>query len=135
VPPAPRTPASAAGIVYIGIVASTIIVSVGAAVVSASLHTTNTSFGALDGLALLAGLGGLGAVLRLRGALPESTGGDAWWRANAGACLVLWALLELVALIGSTLLFITGHVVVFAVLVLAAMGGLVTLSPGRLAPP
>jgi hypothetical protein len=134
---APRSPASAARIVYIGLLASTIIISGGALAVSLSLGTVTSGTGSIDWIALVVGLGILGIVLQRRQRLEaQSAGGwaDAWWQANSGAALVLWALLEFTSTIGSVVLFATGHIVVFVVLVFLALSGLLLLSPGRLHP-
>lgn len=135
-PAAPRSPASAATAVYTGIVASTVIISAGAVVVSQSLGTGGNGFGIADAVALFLGLGVLAFLIVRRAALPPNGSGaaDAWWQANMGACVVLWSLGELPAVIGATLLFAGGHTPAAAVLIGLGIATLVLLTPGRLSP-
>jgi len=136
VPQAGRAPSSSARVVYAGIVASPLIVTVGALVVSMSLNSASGKLGAPDAVAFLLGLAVFVVGMRIRQRLGERRGGqtrEEWWAANAGRVLLLWGLLELGAMAGAVLLFATGHLPVFAVLALAALAGLMASSPGRLA--
>ena len=135
-PQAQRAPSSSARVVYAGIVASTLIVSLGALVVSMSLDSASGRLGPPDAAAFLLGLGVFVAGMRIRQRLGERRGGQSreeWWTAHAGRVLLLWGLMELAAMAGAALLFATGHLPVFVVLALAALAGLATSSPGRLA--
>lgn len=135
-PQAERTPSSSARVVYAGIVASTLIVTIGALVVSMSLKSASGSLGAPDAVAFLLGLGVILAGTKIRLRLGESKRGQSreeWWTAHAGRVLLLWGLMELTAMAGAVLLFATGHLLVFVVLALAALAGLATSSPGRFA--
>ena len=135
-PPAERAPSSSARVVYAGIVASTLIVTIGALVVSMSLKSASGSMGAPDAVVFLLGLGVFVAGTKIRQRLGERRGGrsrEEWWAANAGRVLLLWGLMELAAMAGAALLFATGHLPVFVMLALAALAGLATSSPGRFA--
>lgn len=134
-PSGPRPPSSAARAIFAGIIASTTIVTSGAFVVSLSLHTTSRAVGPLDGVALFLGLVILWVVRMRWSGLPArraDESADGWWRENAGAALLLWALLELAAMLGAVTLFATGHLIVFAVLAMLVLTGFVVLTPGRL---
>jgi len=136
VPPAERASSSSARVVYAGIVASTLIVTIGALVVSMSLKSASGSLGAPDAVVFLLGLGVFVAGTKIRQRLGERRGGrsrEEWWTANAGRVLLLWGLMELAAMAGAALLFATDHLPVFVVLALAALAGLATSSPGRFA--
>ena len=133
-PQAERAPSSSARVVYAGIVASTLIVSLGALVVSMSLKSFSTGIGLGDLAALLVGFGAFGAVVRRLQRLGGRRTGqsrDEWWGENAGRVLLVWGLWELGAMAGAALLFATGHYPIFTVLALAALAGLATSSPGR----
>ena len=135
-PQAGRAPSSSARVVYAGIVASTLIVTLGALVVSTSLKSASGSLGAPDAVAFLLGLGVFLAGTKIRQRLGERRGGQSreeWWTAHAGRVLLLWGLMETAAMAGAVLLFATGHLSVFVVLSLAALAGLATSSPGRFA--
>lgn len=134
-PPAQRAPSSAARVVYAGIFASTIIINLGALVVSLSLRASVTAVSAPDLVVLLAGLGALLAGIRLRHRLGGRRSGqtrEEWWGENAGRALMLWGLLELCALPGAVLMFATGHVTIFAGLTAMAVASLAMCAPGRL---
>lgn len=133
-PAAPRSPASAATAVYIGIVASTVIISAGAIVVSQSLHTGGTGFSLVDAIGLFVGLGPLAFAGFRRATLPPrgSQTADAWWQTNMGTCLVLWSVGEMPAVIGAILLFLGGHTAAGGILIALALAALTLLSPGRL---
>ncbi len=134
-PPTSPAPSSAARTLHALLLTSTLIISIGAFVVSRSLAALDRGVGLLDGVAILAGLSGLGMALLLRSRLAARAGGqtaDQWWSANLGRALALWALLESSAMLGSVTLFFTGHLVPFMLLVGLALGGLLSLSPGRL---
>lgn len=86
-------------------------------------------------IALAAGAPALLLALLLRSRLPSrasSTPEPAWWEANLGRVMVIWAMLEGAALLGVVAYFITGETpplaVTAAALVLFAM-----VAPGRLA--
>ncbi len=122
--------------VYAGIMASTIIVTLGAFVVSKSLGSMTYAVAAFDSVVFVVGLGVLIAGLRQRRRLDgqrRAGANEQWWVENAARTLVLWGLLELGALIGAGLLFATGHLPVYAVLAGVALAGLALSSPGRLA--
>lgn len=130
-----RAPFSAARVVYAGIFASTIIVSAGALVVKGTLGTLGWSMDLLDYVAIVAGSTAVVLANRLRQAIGGRRSGqsaDDWWGENAGKALLVWAILELAALVGAIVLFATGHVTVFTVLVTLVLAGLVLTSPGRL---
>lgn len=133
---AARAPSSAARVVYAGIFASTIIVSAGALVVRGTLGPLGWSMHLLDYVAIVAGSTALALAGRRRQAIGGRRSGqtdDDWWDANAGKAMLVWAVLEGAALAGAIVLFATGHVTVFAVLVTLVLSGLVLTSPGRLA--
>ncbi len=135
-PQAKRAPSSSARVVYAGIVASTLIVSLGALVVSMSLKSLTTRIGLGDLAALLVGFGAFAAVVRRLQRLGGRRTGqsrESWWGENAGRMVLVWGLWELGALAGAALVFATGHYPIFTVLALAALAGLATSSPGRLA--
>ena len=134
-PPAARSPSSAARVVYAGILASTLIVSSGALVVSLSLGSMTAALAPLDAVVFLVGMGALLAAFRQRQRLGGSTRGEtveSWWGENGGKALLVWGLLELGALIGAMLIFATGRFPIYAVLATVALSGLVVSSPGRL---
>jgi hypothetical protein len=112
-PPTSPAPSSAARTLHALLLTSTLIISIGAFVVSRSLAALDRGVGWLAARA-----GGQTA--------------DQWWSANLGRALALWALLESSAMLGSVTLFFTGHLVPFMLLVGLALGGLLSLSPGRL---
>ncbi|HEV8358389.1 MAG TPA: hypothetical protein VGQ17_16665 [Gemmatimonadales bacterium] len=117
-------------------ISSTTIVAAGAYVVRRSAGPLVPGVGVLDLVALFVGLSTLMLVLVIRSRLPARAGGasdDDWWRANASRAILVWALLELPAILAAITLFATGHVVVFAVLAGYALAGLGMLSPARLA--
>jgi hypothetical protein len=60
---------------------------------------------------------------------PLGPGGDenAWWNAHLGSALIVWALSEGVALLGSVLFFVTGDVLMLVLLA----GGFVLLVQSR----
>lgn len=133
---AARAPSSAARVVYAGIFTSTIIVSAGALVVRGTLGPLGWSMDLLDYLAIVAGSTALVFAGRLRQAIGCRRSGqqaEAWWGENAGKALLLWAVLEGAALAGAIVVFATGHVAVYTVLVTFVLAGLVLTSPGRLA--
>jgi len=83
-------------------------------------------------------LGGVGVLVlgSLRRRLPERSAGqplDDWWRLHLGEAVLLWGVLELIALLGAAALFLSGRAVGFGLLTLLALGGLFRLSPLRLA--
>jgi hypothetical protein len=134
-PPASPAPSSAARTLHALLLTSTLIISIGAFVVSRSIAALSSAVGVLDWVAILVGLSGLAIALLLRSRLPARTGGqtaDQWWSANLGRAVALWALFEFPAMLGSVTLFVTGHLIPFIALVALALGGLVSLAPGRL---
>jgi hypothetical protein len=134
VAPAPRSPSSAARIVYAGIVASTSIITVGALTTSLVLGTATAAAGLPDGLALVAGAAAFLAGIRSRKRLrPSGSGdtGDQWWNENGGRVLLIWGLMELTAVTGAVVVFATGHLTAFAALAVLGLAGLASLSPRR----
>ena len=135
VPSAPRSASSAARVVYLGIVASTLIISIGGLTLSLTLGTATSAAGLLDWLAL-----GVGAVAFLTGfsrrnklsRLREGGSAEEWWIENAGKVLLIWGLLELTAVAGAVVVFASGHLTAFAALAALSLAGLGTLSPGRM---
>lgn len=134
--PPPLPSARAAATIYVALISSTLIVVVGAAVVGRSLARFSLALGVIDVAALVAGFGALAMVAVLRSRLrprAELESVDAWWRANLGRVMPLWALLELPAALGAVVLFATGHALPLLGLALLSLGGFAVLSPGRLA--
>ena len=130
----PRTASSAARVVYAGIVASTLIISVGALATSFTLGTATTAASLFDAIALLGGAAAFLAGFRQRKRLTRAGGGrsaEEWWGENAGRVLLIWGLLELTAVAGAVVVFATGHLTAFVALAVLALAGLGTLSPGR----
>jgi hypothetical protein len=137
VPAQPAGPAAAARTIYAFLIASTAIVSIGAYVVHRALAAPATGgMSPFEYVALLLGLSDLMLVLVIRSRLPvraEGMPADEWWRTNTGRAVLVWALLESPALIGSVALFATGHLGAYAALVFFALAGLATFTPARLA--
>jgi hypothetical protein len=135
VPSAPRSASSAARVVYVGIVASTLIICIGGLTLSLTLGTATSAAGLLDWLALGSGAVAFLTAFRQRSKLSRlGEGGSAaeWWSDNAGKVLLIWGLLELTAIAGAVVVFATGHLTAFAALAALSLAGLGTLSPGRL---
>jgi len=127
---------AAARTVHAFLVASTLIVSSGAFIVTRSLRPLSGGAAPIDWMALLVGGSALWIVFLLRSRFPERTGSrslEDWWRENLGRCVMIWALLELPAILGAVALFATGHFWIFSGLVFVALGGLLTAAPARLA--
>jgi hypothetical protein len=132
---AARAPFSAARVVYAGLFTSTIIVSVGALVVKATLAPLSGAMDLIDYVGIVIGNAALVFAYRLRQGIAARSGGqstDEWWGENAGKALLVWGVLEAAALSGAIVLFLTGHVTVFAIVAVLALAGLVLTSPGRL---
>jgi hypothetical protein len=79
-------------------------------------------------------IGTVGGALALKARLPERTAGvgdDAWWAANLGRAVPVWALLEAAGIVGAVFYFIgvgrAGLIVAAAALALLVANG-----PGRL---
>ena len=133
-PPAPRSPSSAARVVYAGIIASTLIISVGALIVSLALGTATTAAGLPDWVALISGSAAFVIGFQQRKRLSRPHGADSaeeWWGENGGRALLIWGLLELTAVAGAAVVFATGHLTAFVGLAVLGLAGLGTLSPGR----
>ena len=135
-PPQPASSAAAARTIYAFLIASTAIVSTGAYVVHRTVAPpVAPGVSPLEYVALLLGLSAVTLVLLIRSRFPVRTDGlpaDEWWRANTGRAVLVWALLESPALIGSAALFATGHLAIYGALVLLALAGLGTFTPSRL---
>lgn len=132
--PAPRSPSSAARIVFIGIVASTSIITIGALTTSLVLGTATAAAGLPDGVALVAGAGAFVAGIQQRKRLRPSGSGesiDQWWNVNGGRLVLIWGLMELTAVSGAVVVFATGHLTAFAALTVLGLAGLASLSPRR----
>jgi hypothetical protein len=135
----PRPPPSArstARTLHSFLIASTLIVSAGAAVAARSTGHLRTGFSLIDWAGVLLALAALPLFIALRGRLPVRPAAetpDAWWQAHLGRAVLLWSLLELAAILGAAALLATGSSVGFAVLAVVALGGLLTCSPARLA--
>ncbi len=132
--PGPRSPSSAARVVYAGIVASTLIISGGALATSVALGTATTAAGLFDWLALLSGSAAFITGFQQRKRLTRAGGGrsaEEWWGDNSGRVLLIWGLLELTAVVGAAVVFATGHLTAFAALAALALAGLGTMSPAR----
>jgi hypothetical protein len=136
VPPATRSPSSAARVLYAGVIASTLIISVGALATSITLGTATPVTGWPDWVALVVGSGSFVAGMQRRKGLNRPAGGqtaDQWWGENAGRVLTIWGLLEFAAIAGALVVFATGHLTVFVALAVLALAALLTLTPGRVA--
>ena len=132
--PAPG-PAASARTLHAFLIASTLIVSVGALVAVRSAGPTASGVVPLELAALLIGLSLLTMVYLLRTRiLPRASAEseDEWWRAHLGKALLLWSLLEFSALVGALTLFLTRHVLGFSLLALLALAGLFLVAPARL---
>ena len=125
----------AARTVHAFLVASTLIISSGAFIVTRSMRPLSGGAAPIDWMALLVGGSALWIVLLLKSRFPGRAGRtlEDWWRENLGRGVMIWALLELPAILGSVALFATGHYPIFAALVLTALGGLLLATPARLA--
>ena len=135
-PSAPRSHTSAARIVYAGIVASTLIIIVGALTLSLTLGNATAAAGLADGVALVFGAATFSWGFRLRARLRQPTAResvDDWWNANTGRVLLMWGLMELTAIAGAVVTFATGHLTAFVALAVLGLAGLGTLAPGRVA--
>jgi hypothetical protein len=133
---APRSFASSARTIHAFLIASTLIVSTGAFVTIRSTGRFVTGMTPLELVALLVGASVLLLIYLLRSRLPTRGAGqstDAWWRLNLGKAVLLWALFEFSALLGAVTLFATRALLGFGILTFVALGGLVLLSPARLA--
>ena len=135
-PSRPASPSRFARTLYAFFIASTLIVSVGAFVTVRGTAALRSELAAIDYVAALVGLGAVLLLDWLRRRTPERRADqspDDWWRLSMGQAVLLWGLLDLVAMLGAIELFLTGHVIGFGILAAVALGGLLTLSPGRLA--
>lgn len=136
-PPRPAPSArSTARTLHSFLIASTLIVSAGAAVAARSTGQLRTGLSPIDWPGVLLALAALPLYLALRRRLPARRAAeapDAWWQAYLGRAVLLWALLELAAMVGAVTLLATGSSVGFAALAVLAFGGLLTCSPARLA--
>jgi hypothetical protein len=109
-------------------------VSIGALVATRSTGALLTGAALPDLAVLLVGLPAALLIFLLRQRLPPrgSLSPDDWWRAHLGRAILIWGLLEGLALLGAVSLFATRRVAGFALLALGALAGLVALTPGRL---
>ena len=117
------------------VVASTLIVIVGAFVVVRTTGPVLSGFGALDAVALMMGISTVAMTLLVRQRLPlrpSSQTEDDWWRQHLGRAVLIWALLEMPAVIGGITLMATRQAVAFGLLAVVALGGLLSARPGRL---
>lgn len=132
-PPTPRSPSSAARVVFAGIVASTLIITAGALTMSLALGTATTAAGLPDGAALVAGSVAFVAGIQQRNRLGQAGNRSAedWWGENSGRVLLVWGLFELTAVAGAAVVFATGHLTAFVALAVLGLAGLFTLPPGR----
>lgn len=133
--PAPG-PAASARTLHAFLIASTLIVCVGALVATRSTGPFASGLAPIELAALLIGISLLAFVYLMRSRmLPRASGqsDDDWWRLHLGKALLLWSLLEFSALVGAVALFATRHLVGFALLAVLALGGLLSVSPARLA--
>jgi len=135
-PSPPVPPVRSARTIHAFLIASTLIVSIGALVASRSTGALRGEAATIDyvgaGIGLAAALL-LGALRRRLPARSAEQNADDWWRLQIGRAVLLWGLLELLAVLGAAALLFTGHAIGFAVLALLALGGLLVLSPARLA--
>jgi hypothetical protein len=117
------------------IVASTLIVIAGALVVTRTTGSVGVGFGTLDAVALLMGGSTLAITFLVRQRLPgrgPGQSGEDWWRQHLGRAVLIWAFLEMPAVVGAVTLMATRHVPVFALLGIVALAGLLSSGPGRL---
>lgn len=126
--------AAAARIIYIGIISSTAIISIGAYVMRRSVGLAEGLAGPLDVVALCIGVGSVLFVVALRSRIParSAASDEVWWRANVGRAVLVWALLEAPALLGAVTLFVSGRLLAYTVLVAFALFGLASATPSRL---
>lgn len=132
----PSPAGSTARTIHSFLIASTLIVSIGALVATRSTGPLRSDLGAIDVLAVLVGACALLCFYLLRSRLPERSSGqspDEWWRLHLGQAVLLWGLLEFSALLGAAALLATRQPIGFGVLALLAVAGLFRLAPARLA--
>jgi hypothetical protein len=132
------SPTSSARTLHAFLVASTLIISSGAFITTKSLTglESGSGFTGLEAVALLLGASDLLLVTLIRSRLPTRGAGrsaDEWWRRHLGRAVLLWTLLEFLALLGAITLFATRRVTAFGVLTLIALAALLSVSPSRLA--
>ncbi len=113
-----------------------LIVAGGAFVVTRTLGPLAGGIAPLEVAFLVAGAGLLLLVTRFQNRSPVRAVGEPeeeWYRAALSRAILVWSLLELVALFGAVSLFLTRGLAAFLVLFAAALTGFVLLRPGRLA--
>jgi hypothetical protein len=136
-PSRPAPPASsAARTLHSFLIASTLIVSIGAFVAARSSGPLRSGIAPLDYLALVLGAAALLGIPRLRERLPPRAAGqsvDEWWAGQLGRAVLLWALLEFSAMLGAATLLITRQPWGSTALAGLAIAGLLWFSPTRLA--
>jgi hypothetical protein len=111
-------------------------VTAGAFVVTWTTGDLVLGFGVLDAVALTMGLSSLALTVLVRQRLPERLSGQSeedWWNRQLGRAVLIWAFLEMPAVVGAVTLMATRHVPAWAGLGALAMGGLVLAGPARLA--
>ena len=87
-------------------------------------------------VALALAAGGFLVVQALRAGLPSRHAGEdraAWWRTNGARAIAVWAVSEGTALTGGVLWFLTGDLLVLAVLAGVGLVSLILSRPGLLA--
>jgi len=87
-------------------------------------------------IAMALAAGGFVVVQVLRAALPSRHAGEertAWWSANGARAITVWAVSEGMALTGGVLWFLTGDLLVLAVLTGFGLVSLMLSRPGLLA--
>ena len=89
----------------------------------------------LRALVLTVAAGGTIGLRVIRGALPPapaSGAADAWWQANLGRAVTLWAFPDGVGIAGAVAFFLSGDVLVLALAAGWALAMFVTYAPHRL---
>lgn len=107
----------------------------GAFVVTWTTGALVLGFGLLDAVALAMGLSSLALTFLVRQRLPARVSGQSeedWWNRHLGRAVLIWAFLEMAAVVGAVTLMATRHVPAWAVLGVLAIGGLLTAGPARL---
>lgn len=87
-------------------------------------------------IALATSGAGLAVAWLVRSRVEPASGGvgdPAWWKANLGRCIVVWAQLDFVGILGAVVYLITGHLASAVVIVTAALAGFALFTPSRLA--
>ena len=109
--------------------------SVGAFVATRSAGPLLGGVTILDLAALLVAAPAALLILLIRQRLPARVTGqspDEWWRRHLSRAILLWGLLEGLALLGAVSLFASRRVLGFGVLAAGALAGLLLLTPARL---